>query len=125
MKTTLEQIFENDQKQHQTAFTISIPITRDQVETIVIGALEGGSNYWYWLEEIPANTPSPREPLSLRIVEGLLSVPGYTLPVEDLETREVVGSLTIDSLQKAIAKTAKERPNIFQDLMDNDLGMGI
>ena len=41
--------------------------------------------------------------------------------MEDLETREVVGSLTIDSLQKAIAKTAKERPNIFQDLMDNDL----
>jgi hypothetical protein len=111
--TTLE-------NQKQLALIVGIPITRDQIEAIIIGALEGGSNYWYWLETVPNNLPDG-EFLSLRIVEALLTMPNFFLPVQDLETRTVVGNLTLESLRKAIEKAATDHPPFFQDLLDDDL----
>ena len=123
MKTALEQIFEKDQKQHQTALLAVIPITRDKIEAIIIGALEGGSNGWYWLETIPANLPDG-DFLSERVVEALISIPNFSLTLQDIETKETVGSLTLDSLQKAIVKTAYYYPHYFKDLMADDLDAG-
>lgn len=104
------------------------------VDDMVITALEGGSNYWYWLKidqqwfevakrydiaiskkEEPARTFAL--PLTQRIVNALLNVEGFSVPIYDLEdTDEKLGELTLESFKKACEMCIEHYPNTWANL---------
>lgn len=106
------------------------------VDDMVITALEGGSNYWYWLKidqqwfevakrydialskkEQPVRTHAL--PLTQRIVNALLNVEGFTLPIYDLEDNdEKLGELTLESFKKACEICITEFPNTWAALIN-------
>lgn len=83
-------------------------ISRQVIEDVIVTALEGGSNYWYFLRDeaidiIKKNTPEMNgEPLALRIVEALSK--GVVFSVEDIETGDHLGYLSTKLISKHTEK---------------------
>jgi hypothetical protein len=105
---------------NETAFQIEIPFTisREMVESIIVGALEGGSNYWYLLGEgIPAKDEE-QTPLSMRVVNALMEDPEFKLEILDLENEdEVLGYLTLEGLKNAFRLVAGQHAWHFTNLV--------
>jgi len=119
------------EKEIKSAFEISVKtkITEDQISAVIVGAMEGGSNYWYFVDTKEAKGLPPKKHdgsiddcLTMRISRALVNDPEFSLPVRDLENRdEVLGVLTPESMKKAFEIAATEYPDAFQNIIqEND-----
>jgi hypothetical protein len=96
---------------------VETAVTANMIECIVVGALEGGSNYWYMLGEgIP---PSDGNPIADRILNALFNDSDYKLEILDLEDEEgePLGYLTLDVLLNAFQIVSKNYPEHFYNLL--------
>lgn len=103
--------------------TVEKKITQQHFESIIVGALEGGSNYWYWLvpEEFKSqlSESTKGEPLSIRITEALYNNPEFKMNVYDAEdANELLGTVTQQTMLNALAMAADSYPDHFNDLMN-------
>lgn len=93
-------------------------ITYDHVEEIILTALEGGSNYWYYLKDIPEGKPSG-EPLSSWIAQQLFNDPIFKLDVYDIENEDdLLGTVTQKSLLEALEICHRDYNHIYNDLIE-------
>jgi hypothetical protein len=76
----------------------------DTVEDLLVTALEGGSNYWYWLPDVsmvPKVVDRPNgDCLSIRIAKAVWD--GAEVPIVDKEDRFALGSITKDGVLAAL-----------------------
>jgi hypothetical protein len=105
-------------------FQINIPvtITEEQIENIIVGALEGGSNYWYLIGEgIPPQDESGRT-MSERITHEIINNPEYKLAIHDLEDEEgePLGYLTQEGMIKAFEIVATNYNWHYQNLINEE-----
>lgn len=84
-------------------------IGRDVLENIFVTALEGGSNYWYFLSDeardiIRKYVPKSEDPyLSTAILKALEK--GAVIPINDAENEdEVLGELSMDIIATRLQK---------------------
>lgn len=94
---------------------MTMPVTYEVFENIIVTALEGGSNYWYLLPDLePVRAWCKRngignEPMSVKIAKALFNDPDFMLDVYDLENEDdVLGTITQASLLKAMALHPEE-----------------
>jgi hypothetical protein len=82
--------------------SVIIDITEEDIENIIVTALEGGSNYWLGLDKkCPAVQGKPEnEPWSTWVTKILLD--GGTVRLYDVEDSEEVWELTLPKLLKGI-----------------------
>jgi hypothetical protein len=92
---------------------VEIKITDEVLENIFVTALEGGSNYWYWLGndgyDAVRNVVSKLEDdiLSTAIFKAIMHK-GASVPIMDAENKDdVLGVLTKDSIQKNLSTMAQ------------------
>ena len=92
---------------------VEVTITAEMIEEIIVGALEGGSNYWYLLgDEIPPKD-GKGTPLSERICNEVLNSPEYKLPIYDFDeplAEEVIGYLTQEGMLNAFRIVSEKYP---------------
>ena len=87
--------------------TREMELTQEMFENVIIGALEGGSNYWYELnvDEFRLSLPSKSElhsALTERISNALYTNPKFQMKVYDRENSdEVLGIVNQASMLKA------------------------
>lgn len=94
-------------------------ITAEEVESVIVNALEGGSTYWLGLNnstEIWKKKPQGI-PLSLWATQMLLE--GETLHFYDLEDEEEEWTLTLEQLMKGFKLNAEQRP-FDSNVLDGD-----
>lgn len=120
-------------------FKISTLVAGAQlVEDTIVTALEGGSNYWYWIKcdehwfevakrydkTIAANEDPKREsynPLSIRIANALLNVEGFEMNVYDLEDPDNrLGKLSFESFKKGCELCNEKFPDTWGNLIRED-----
>lgn len=84
--------------------TIKTNISRDVLESVIVTALEGGSNSWYYLsDEALAITKKAipdymNTPLSINIAKAVLDH-GVTIPIHDCESmEEQIGELSLSTM---------------------------
>lgn len=84
-------------------------ISRDVLENVFVTALEGGSNYWYYLSDeaveiIRSFVPkSEDEYLSTAILKAIER--GAVIPINDAENEdEVIGELSMDKIATMLQK---------------------
>ena len=102
---------------------IEIDITQEMVESLVVGALEGGSNYWYWIdtEDFESDLPKSDEPLTMRIAKAVYTNSSFKMPVYDIEDDEdLLGFFSQKTLKEGLTKAAKEYPDRFNSLVDGE-----
>jgi hypothetical protein len=89
---------------------------RDILENIFVTALEGGSNYWYYLpskevKKIREAVPKSEEPaLSMAMFMAIFDK-GVEVAIHDLENpEECLGTISLDSIMQTI-KTSSDDEN--------------
>jgi hypothetical protein len=105
------------------------------VEGTIVTAIEGGSNYWYWVKvdenwfevakrydiaEAKKETP-PRlslSPFSILISNALMNVENFQMNVYDLEnTDERLGTLTKESFVKGCEICCSTYPQVWANIV--------
>jgi hypothetical protein len=101
-------------------------ITQQHFESIIVGALEGGSNYWYDLKpdefRSQLSESTDGEPISMRIAEALYNNPEFKMNVYDVEDEgELLGTVTQESMLDGLVIAALDYDWHFNNLMvEND-----
>ena len=108
---------------------VSLTIGYETIENIFVTALEGGSNYWYWLKDFDVDavreaTPSFNGSLSERICYAIMNcdVPVNVYDCEDEET--LLGTLTVEGIEKNLQVFAAEYPQVLINLIDENYDAG-
>jgi hypothetical protein len=103
-------------------------ISRKVIEDVFVTALEGGSNYWYFLPEqsvkaIREAVPKSVDPyLSTAIGKAILDF-GVEVDISDVEDEEyVLGTISIKTLQERLQKLADSEHNWALDREINEDG---
>lgn len=95
---------------------VTLKISTEVLEDIFVTALEGGSNYWYFLSEdavkkIREAVPKSEDPyLSTSILKAILK--GVDVPINDAENEdEVIGEISLKTMLARLQKLADSRNN--------------
>lgn len=107
--------------------TLKTRITQDHIDNIIVGALEGGSNYWYIVDErgivgLPERKGdgSVEDSLAMRISKGMMEQNGFNMPVFDLSNYDLLGTLTREKMEKALATVSEMYPEVLQRILLNE-----
>ena len=109
--------------------TINQKIDRQVLEDIFVTALEGGSNYWYYLSEeaiklIRKAVPKSEDPyLSTAILKAIEK--GVEVPINDAEDEdEVIGTISLKTMKERLQKLAdsKNRDALVSHINENGDG---
>ena len=94
---------------------MTMPVSYDVFENIIVTALEGGSNYWYLLGDLDPvrawckKNDIKNEPMSIKISKALFNDSEFMLDVYDAENEDdVLGTITQASLLNAMALHPEE-----------------
>jgi hypothetical protein len=88
-------------------------ISSDMLENVFVTALEGGSNYWYWIDsdsirKVRELMPDKKNtPLSVAIFKAVIEYQ-MTIPVYDAETKDVIGALNPISVATRLEHLAND-----------------
>ncbi len=100
-------------------FPHALEITEEEFESLLVTALEGGSNYWYWIKSIElkdTSYESTDEPLSSWLGKELFNNPEFKLNIYDVEDHDnLLGTVTQESIMKAFEKAGVRRTLDFID----------
>jgi len=90
---------------------IQIEIDDSVLEDVFVTAIEGGSNYWYFLSDeavklIRRVVPREEEPcLSVATFKAVMK--GVNLPINDVENEEdIIGWISLDTMADRLSKLA-------------------
>ena len=102
---------------------LSLPLER--LEDIFVGALEGGSNYWYWMGEdavtaIRSAVPKSEDPcLSTATFKAVMR--GVSVPIRDFEnTKDVLGYISLDTMEERLKKCGADYPHIILEVLNEE-----
>lgn len=102
---------------------VVIHITEEQRINLLCSALEGGSNYWYWLHDDATKVLQtvPKQDTTVDWIWAAI-VAGKEIPVRDGENlNDVLGKISLASIEKGEQIMAEKYPNHFADIIaDND-----
>ena len=81
--------------------SVNIQVDNDVMENIFVTALEGGSNYWYEIQDYTleiVRSVEPDGPLSVATWKAIAEH-GAEIDVYDAESEDILGTLTYDSIK--------------------------
>lgn len=85
----------------------NVHLSRQRIQDLMVGALEGGSNYWCFFPDLSAVPRDAKGPIALRITEAVWE-DGASIPVADSEDGKIVGQLTKSGMTSALGKMAED-----------------
>jgi hypothetical protein len=103
-----------------------IEVTEENLKSILCCALEGGSNYWYFIGDMDESLLDRSVPLVDNIVKSLFEIEGYKVPFYDgadayeFEDMEYLGDLTLESIKEGIQLMAKDYAHLFNEFMEGN-----
>ena len=108
---------------------IKVNVTSTILNNVLCCALEGGSNYWYAINEVDRTHFVAGDPFVDNLTRSFELSPKYELTIYDLEsveyeddedegTMDKLGTLTLDSMAEALSFMAEYYPEQFGRIMD-------
>ena len=97
----------------------STEIDMQKIDDQIVTALEGGSNYWYYIKEKNVKTPDNfvrNENIHYEFLDKIYQ--GSTMEVCDKEDGAKLGELNLTTIQSGLEKMQHEYKNHFADLID-------
>lgn len=95
-------------------------ITKQQIIDVLVTALEGGSNYWYYIKDIPNEVESnDSKPLSEAIGEYILN-DGEILIYDIEDEDELLGEVNMNKLLETITLLKQDYPEVYQNIINED-----
>jgi len=93
---------------------------RETAFNLFVGAVEGGSNYWYHLPDLAMVNRDGSSTLTEAVFKSVWDG-GKTLPVHDMEDQDQhLGDLTRESMERAFDLMKMRFPRHYADLLDEN-----
>lgn len=96
-------------------------ITDERRLDMLIGAIEGGSNYWYNFQKQACTAVDRAQPSdgALSFVERLFIAikSGRSIAVHDIENGDSLGEISLQSIEKGEATMLQNQPEHFADIL--------
>lgn len=95
-------------------------LSKQQQEDLLITALEGGSNYWYYIDLVE-NPSVAKVKKGLPLSEHIFNLvqKGESITINDAENEdEVLGTLNLDSIQKGTELMQSNEPEHFTNILE-------
>lgn len=88
-------------------------------KNLLIGALEGGSNYWYWIPDRAVDVMNLYKEFDDTFADKMYRAleKGRSLEVEDIESKDLLGSISLESMEKAEELMLERHPHHFADII--------
>lgn len=100
---------------------VTIKVENKRLEDLLTNALEGGSNYWYFLKSGNYPKGETKESLGIEFVHIELPFKGGSLTIGDLEASMPDKILDMKAIEKGLWIMAEKYPNHFSDFIsEND-----
>ena len=94
-------------------------LNKQEIENVLVGALEGGSNYWYWIERNDMNkvrqlVSKEADPCNSTAIAKAIDL-GLELPIYDYEDiSDCLGVLSKKSIREGIKRSIDdEREEVY------------
>jgi hypothetical protein len=92
-------------------------IDKQTQEDLLVTALEGGSNYWYMLGNLSEiEGIAEGEPTAIRIFIAVEQ--GAVIPVFDMDSGELLGHITKETMHNAAAEMLANCPTHYADIIN-------
>jgi hypothetical protein len=104
--------------------SIKKTIKKQILENVIIGALEGGSNYWYCIGDVDKTNFRRGISMAENIAEQLYTNTEFKIPIYDIESAEdpeemdFLGDVTNASVVKAFELMADKYPEFLERILD-------
>lgn len=98
-------------------------ITKQDIIDLFVTALEGGSNYWYYLPRIPAGVREIMAELDMELTEaiGEYVLRGGSIDINDAEDEETkLGTVDMTSLLEAIDILKNDYTRAYENIIDEE-----
>lgn len=100
-------------------------ISDQRREDMLVGALEGGSNYWYWINDRACETIARYNPQpfgeAFAIVMWKAIKAGETIEIHDKEeSHHKIGEINLSSVEKGEELMLKNSSKHFADIISED-----
>jgi hypothetical protein len=116
-------------------FTTKTEITEEFIEAMLVTALEGGSNYWYWLDGEELNKwHKEKQPLVTSMIEFISESPDNEVIIYDAEefdgedvgkeSDSYLGVISQASIKKGTKKFLNEYPASYKAAIDETYDAG-
>jgi hypothetical protein len=93
------------------------------IEDLFVTALEGGSNYWYYIKNIPKEikyqVKELKQPLAEAIAKHVIDG-GYIQFFDVEDENELLGTVDMDKLLEAISLIKKDYPDTWNNILDEN-----
>jgi len=122
-------VYARTQTLKEMEIQIEYEVTEGMIENVIVSALEGGSNYWYFIDvadfedDLPPMRTYPA--LTERISEAVFKNPAFKMPVYDVEDEDdILGYLSQKNLRRGLELCAKDYPEVFQRFTQDEIDAG-
>jgi len=99
---------------------ITIEVEDQKIKDQIITAIEGGSNYWYYLKDL-SMLPAKKEgeALSERICRAVID-DGISVPVWDVEDPDGVsiGEISVETIMRGLKLMVEDYNDNYQDMIE-------
>lgn len=97
--------------------------SKEDIEDLFVTALEGGSNYWYLIKNIPKEIRYQVKELKQPLAEAIANhvINGGYIQFFDVENQdELLGTVDMDKLLDAISLLKKDYPDTWNNIIDEN-----
>lgn len=105
-------------------FNEKIEFTKEQIKDVIVTALEGGSNYWYFLTNDSVKairdkvSKEENKYLSEAITDAIYK--GAVIPIYDIENpNDLLGTLSKDSVEAGIQLMINQERDEIESVLDD------
>lgn len=99
---------------------ILIEIGDERIKDTIVTALEGGSNYWAFVNTDESHIPLKMEgSLAEHIANSVMSDSDYHVVIEDIQTGERLGVLSYATIEEGMRLLCTEHPDIVASMIDH------
>lgn len=99
---------------------ILIEISDERIKDAIVTALEGGSNYWAFVNTDKSHIPLKVEgSLAEHIASSVMSDSDYHVVIEDIATGELLGVLSYASIEEGLRLLCIDYPEKVAEMIDH------
>ena len=98
---------------HKGGLPLSLTIPSQLIADTLVSAFEGGSNYWYRIEENETN----KHPADGALTAGGITVSDYVAAQEERNPKPKTERLNIDAIVKGLKVMAEDHARHFGDMI--------
>jgi hypothetical protein len=128
LRDFLDQVLPSENGEPKSPFSVTINLTAELLSGVLCSALEGGSNYWYWIDEFVEPSAwlfesEPKPEKGTHYAQDYALNPGGALIISDQgddDEDQEAKRLDTEAIQRGLIILAEKYPHHFANILSEN-----